>query len=95
VLPIFFYAIGTAMAMPSISLIVLDLFPARRGMAASLQGFITGVVNAVTAGIISPAVSHSPRALAVAMIALMAGGLASWLLFVKSSRGRTRPGHLD
>ena len=94
VLPIFFYAIGTAMAMPSISLIVLDMFPARRGMAASLQGFISGVVNAVTAGIISPAVSHSPRALAVAMTVLMAGGLASWLLFVKSARGRAKPGNL-
>jgi DHA1 family bicyclomycin/chloramphenicol resistance-like MFS transporter len=92
VLPIFVYAVGTAMAMPSISLIVLDLFPARRGMAASLQGFISGVVNAVTAGVISPAVSHSPRALAVAMIVLMASGLASWLLFVKSSHGRAKHG---
>lgn len=92
VLPIFVYAIGTAMAMPSISLIVLDMFPARRGMAASLQGFIAGVVNAVTAGVISPVVSHSPRALAVAMFVLMASGLASWLLFVKSSHGRAKRG---
>jgi DHA1 family bicyclomycin/chloramphenicol resistance-like MFS transporter len=36
------YGIGFAMAMPSITLITLDLFPTRRGMAASLQGFVSG-----------------------------------------------------
>ena len=41
VIPIAIYGIGFAMAMPSISLITLDLFPTRRGMAASLQGFVS------------------------------------------------------
>ena len=92
VLPIFLYAIGSAMAMPSISLIVLDLFPARRGMASSLQGFIAGVINAVTAGIIAPVTWHAPRALALGMIALMACGLASWWLYVKLVPPRVKIG---
>lgn len=79
VMPIFLYAVGTSMAMPSISLIVLDLFPTRRGMAASLQGFVSGIVNAVVAGVVSPAVSHSPKWLAAGMVALMAAGLICWM----------------
>jgi DHA1 family bicyclomycin/chloramphenicol resistance-like MFS transporter len=77
-MPIFLYAIGSAMAMPTISIIVLDLFPTRRGMAASLQGFTSGIVNAIVAGVISPAVSHSPKWLAFTMFALMATGWLCW-----------------
>ncbi len=85
IIPIAVFGIGFAMAMPSISLITLDLFPTRRGMAASLQGFVSGMVNVVTAGVISPAVSHDTRWLAVAMALLMAAGLSSWLLFLRAS----------
>ena len=78
VMPIFFYALGSAMAMPTISLTTLDLFPTRRGMAASLQGFVSGMVNTITAGVIAPAVFHDPRWMAVAMVAMMATGFACW-----------------
>jgi DHA1 family bicyclomycin/chloramphenicol resistance-like MFS transporter len=87
--PIFFYGIGFAMAMPSISLITLDIFPTRRGMAASLQGFVSGMVNTVTAGVIAPAVFHDTRWLALGMAAMMAAGLASWLLYLRACRRRT------
>jgi DHA1 family bicyclomycin/chloramphenicol resistance-like MFS transporter len=76
--PLFVFAIGFAMAMPSISLITLDLFPTRRGMAASLQGFVSGMVNTLNAGLVSPAVSHNPKWLAFGMLAMMLAGLASW-----------------
>lgn len=86
IIPIFFYALGSAMAMPTISLRVLDLFPTRRGMAASLMGFVSGIVNTVVAGVISPAVSHSPKWLAVAMAAILAGGLLCWMGYLRLSR---------
>lgn len=86
ILPIYLYAVGSALAMPSISLISLDMFPARRGMAASLQGFVSGMVNATTAGLLSPAVSHSPKWMGIAMVSLMAGGLCCWLLYLRSTR---------
>ena len=85
IMPLFFYAIGSAMAMPSISLIVLDLFPTRRGMAASLQGFVAGIINALVAGVLSPAVSHSPRRLAVTMVGLMGSGLLCWWCYRRLS----------
>jgi DHA1 family bicyclomycin/chloramphenicol resistance-like MFS transporter len=86
--PIFFYGIGFAMAMPSISLITLDLFPTRRGMAASLQGFVSGMVNTLTAGLVSPVLSQSLAGLAFGMAAMMLCGLASWRAFVALDRRR-------
>ena len=91
VIPIMVYGVGFAMAMPSITLITLDLFPTRRGMAASLQGFVSGMVNTLNAGLVSPAVSHHPRWLAAGMVAMMILGLASWLLYLRSARRRRAP----
>jgi DHA1 family bicyclomycin/chloramphenicol resistance-like MFS transporter len=90
VIPIMVYGIGFAMAMPSISIITLDLFPTRRGMAASLQGFVSGMVNVVTAGAIAPALWSNPRSLALGMLGLMAAGLTCWWLFLRSSHARRR-----
>ena len=86
VLPIMVYGIGFAMAMPSITLITLDLFPTRRGMAASLQGFVSGMVNTLCAGVISPLLSTDTRALALGMAVLAAGGFGFWRLFLSMSR---------
>ncbi len=86
VVPIMVYGIGFAMAMPSISLITLDLFPTRRGMAASLQGFVSGMVNTLTAGIIAPALFHDTRWLAIGMAAMLAGGLASWFAYLRMAQ---------
>ncbi len=88
VIPIALFGVGFAMAMPSIALITLDLFPVRRGMAASLQGFVSGMVNTVTAGLISPAVSRDPRGLALAMFSMMLLGMACWALYLRSARTR-------
>ena len=78
VMPIFIYAIGTATAYPSLSLLVMDLFPFRRGMATSLSAFVGGMINALVAGVISPALSHSPALLAWGMGAMMLSGLICW-----------------
>jgi DHA1 family bicyclomycin/chloramphenicol resistance-like MFS transporter len=89
VIPLAIFGAGFAMAMPSISLITLDLFPTRRGMAASLQGFVSGMVNVVTAGVISPLLWDHPRWLALGMLAMMLGGFASWRLYLRSASRRS------
>ena len=76
------------MAMPSISIITLDLFPTRRGMAASLQGFVSGMVNVLTAGVISPLLWDQPQWLAIGMVAMMLTGFTCWRLYLRSARGR-------
>jgi len=78
VIPIFIYAIGTSTAFPSLSLLVMDLFPLRRGMATSLSAFLGGIINALVAGVLSPALSHSPLLLSLGMAAMMLSGLISW-----------------
>jgi DHA1 family bicyclomycin/chloramphenicol resistance-like MFS transporter len=88
VLPLALFGVGFAMAMPSITLITLDLFPTRRGMAASLQGFVSGMVNVLTAGVVSPLLWEHPRWLAAGMLAMMLGGFTCWRLYLRSSRAR-------
>jgi MFS transporter, DHA1 family, multidrug resistance protein len=60
-------------------------------MAASLQGFVSGMVNTLDAGIISPALSPSVRGLAIGMVAMMLAGLASWLGYRKISSLKPTP----
>ena len=88
IIPIMVYGTGFAMAMPSISLITLDLFPTRRGMAASLQGFVSGMVNVLTAGVIAAILWHDPRALALGMAGMMALGFVSWEFYRRWSQRR-------
>ncbi|CAH0347980.1 multidrug effflux MFS transporter [Aquabacterium sp. CECT 9606] len=77
-IPISLYAFGWAMMTPVVTLMVLDLFPHRRGMAASLQAFVSAAANGVVAGVISPLVMHSTQYLAAASLALMSVGLLAW-----------------
>ena len=91
--PIMIYGIGFAMAMPSITIITLDLFPTRRGMAASLQGFVSGMVNVLTAGAIAPVLWGDTRWLASGMVAIMAAGLSCWLLYLRLAHRRAPPPH--
>jgi DHA1 family bicyclomycin/chloramphenicol resistance-like MFS transporter len=64
--------------VPVVTLMVLDLFPQRRGMASSLQATIGSVANGLVAGVIAPLVMHSSLGLAVASIGLMSIGLVAW-----------------
>ena len=91
VLPIMVYGVGFAMAMPSITLTTLELFPTRRGMAASLQGFVSGMVNTLTAGIVSPALSADTRALALGMAGMMLAGALCWIAYVRTAERRHSP----
>lgn len=86
--PIALYAVGWSLVMPSVTLMVLDLFPTRRGMASSLQSFIGSTANGIVAGVIAPAVMHSTASLAWAAAGLMGIGLAAWLLYRAFTPGR-------
>ena len=72
------FALGWALMVPVVTLLALDIDPARRGMASSLQAFIGSTANGFVAGVIAPLVMHSTQALALTSIGLMAIGLAAW-----------------
>jgi DHA1 family bicyclomycin/chloramphenicol resistance-like MFS transporter len=81
--PLGIFAFGWSMMVPVVTLLVLDLHPARRGMASSLQMFIGSTANGIVAGVISPWVMHSTVALAAASLCMMGVGLCSWVFLRK------------
>ncbi len=73
------FAFGWALMVPVVTLLVLDLYPERRGLASSLQAVIGSTANGVVAGVIAPLVMHSTRALAVSSLLMMCLGLLAWI----------------
>jgi DHA1 family bicyclomycin/chloramphenicol resistance-like MFS transporter len=78
-LPIAMFSFGWALMVPVVTLLVLDLYPQRRGMASSLQACIGAAANGVVAGVIAPLVMHSAQAMAIVSLLMMSVGLAAWM----------------
>ena len=76
--PIAFFSFGWAVMVPVVTLLVLDLYPERRGMASSLQTFIGATANGLVAGVVAPLVMHSTQALAVTSLMMLCVGLIAW-----------------
>jgi DHA1 family bicyclomycin/chloramphenicol resistance-like MFS transporter len=81
VLPIMLFTLGSSLAAPSITLLMLDLFPVVRGMASSLQGFVQFSLSGVVAGTVAPFLAHSVGALALGMTGFTLAGFALWLVY--------------
>ncbi|MDR0717192.1 MAG: multidrug effflux MFS transporter [Azoarcus sp.] len=79
--PISLYNFGVALIMPSLTLISLDLFPARRGLASSCQGFVQVGVNALTTGMLAPLLWRTPLTLALGAGACYLLALLSFYLW--------------
>jgi DHA1 family bicyclomycin/chloramphenicol resistance-like MFS transporter len=71
-------ALGVATAYPTIQLTMLDMFPARRGAAASMGGFLQLLLNAVLTAVAVPLVAGTVQTLALAALVLAAAGFALW-----------------
>ncbi len=72
------FSFGWALMVPVVTLKVLDLVPARRGMASSLQACVGGVANGLVAGVIAPLVMHSTLALALTSAGFLGVGFTAW-----------------
>lgn len=89
VLPVYVFCVGSSMIMPSVFLILLDLFPTMRGLASSLQGFVHFALSALTAGTIAPFLAHSLLTLAMGMAAFTAASYALWRYYLRRAPART------
>ncbi|MDR2128065.1 MAG: multidrug effflux MFS transporter [Burkholderiaceae bacterium] len=78
--PIGLFSLGWALMVPVVTLMVLDLYPERRGMASSLQAVVMSAANGLVAGVVAPLVMHSALALALASLGFMGIGLTAWML---------------
>lgn len=81
VIPLGVFAFGVTLTMPSLTLMALDLFPERRGLAASCQSFVQTGGNALVAAFLAPALWATAHQLSVGMMALYAAGVAALLIF--------------
>ena len=79
VVPLFFYTLGNALAMPNLTLMGLDLYPAQRGMAASCQSFLQAGLSTFGAGILAPLLWGSTLTMAAGQCGLLALGILAAL----------------
>jgi MFS transporter, DHA1 family, multidrug resistance protein len=76
--PICVFTIGSAIITPSVTLLLLDLFPRTRGLASSLQGFLQFALGGFNAGTIAPLLDATLSTLAGGMVAFTAASFTVW-----------------
>ena len=91
VAPIFVYFAGSALAMPSLTLMALDLFPEQRGLAASCQSFVQTAGNAIATAVVAPLVWGSTLTLSLGMAVILAVGLGAFVVHERLARSDAIP----
>ena len=87
VIPIMIYNFGMALAVPTITLLALDLFPTMRGLVSSAQAFIQTLISALSAALVVPLLYHSPLAMALGMAAYVLLGFVAWRKYTRDLQG--------
>ncbi len=64
VLPLAMYSFGLSIASPALTVMVLEIFPKNRGLAASLQSFVQMMIFALISGFVAPLIFQSAFRLA-------------------------------
>jgi len=83
--PLVIYAVGIAMALPGLSILALDCFPRRRGMASALQSFLQMGSSALVASLVVPYLKDSLSHFVLGQLAFTTLAALLWRLW----RGRT------
>jgi MFS transporter, DHA1 family, multidrug resistance protein len=78
IVPPMIYCCGMSLAMPSVTLMLLDLFPKNRGLVSSLQAFCQTMVGVVSAAVLVPILAESPLWLATGMLLFLVVGFICW-----------------
>lgn len=84
--PITIYMMGMALAIPNVTLLLLDVFPHHRGLSAALQGFAQALFSSIVAGVITPLVSVNPLTMAATMLGLNICSLVLWMVWYRVYR---------
>lgn len=79
VIPLFFYTLGMSLIAPTLTLLVMDLFPNIRGTVASCQSFTQTMLGALVSGLVAPFLVHSVLWLALGQLTFALIGLCLWL----------------
>lgn len=84
--PIALASIGQSLITPTLQIMLMDLFPDRRGMMSSCQGFTQVLVSALTAGVVAPLLSGSAQHLVLGAAGFYLAGLAFWVAYRHTRR---------
>jgi len=79
VLPFALYALGMALIGPSMTVIILDLFPEARGLASSLLSFFAMLIFALISGFVAPLLFDSALKLAWGALSGAVLSVLCWL----------------
>ena len=93
VLPIAIYTLGFSLTAPVLTLLALDLYPHKRGLASSLQGFAQIIVFAFLASAGVPLVYASGIKHAAGMGLLLAGSWGLWRFYRRRPAAGRERGH--
>ncbi len=85
IVPILVYVIGMSIAMPSLTLLTLDLFPAQRGLAASCQGFVGLSANSVVSAFVA-LTWGTTLSMATTMILMLAAGVVTIFFYFRTMK---------
>jgi MFS transporter, DHA1 family, multidrug resistance protein len=85
------YAVGMSLTFPSLTLMLLDLFPHNRGMAASLQSCLQSLIIAFVAAIAVPLFSGSAAQLALGALLFALAGLVLWWAYLALPKVEVQP----
>lgn len=79
VMPLFVYTLGMSLIAPTLTLLVMDMFPHIRGTVASCQSFTQTMLGAAVSGLVAPFLMHSVLWLAAGQLTFAVIGLCLWL----------------
>jgi DHA1 family bicyclomycin/chloramphenicol resistance-like MFS transporter len=82
-LPLMLQGVGVQLAFPTLTLLLLDRFPAQRGGASAVQAFASLLLNAAVAGVLSPLLSGRMLPLACGATVLTALGALAWRRYLR------------
>lgn len=86
--PVALYAMGMSLAMPALSLMGLDIFPERRGMASAVQGFLQMAFNGLIAAFVVVALAGNVQWLAFGQLGIALVALALWAVWLRLFRAQ-------
>jgi len=84
--PMAVYSFGISLTIPGLTILAMDCFPTHRGTAASMQGFLQMVINAVVASIAVPLLQSKHLYFVLGQGSFLIAALILWLLIMQRPR---------